>query len=148
MMPDETNILFSILIAEKQMVFRMKLKDILLRECERQPDYQFKIDWVSNREELVAYNKLDINMVFINLSLIEEDFESIENLTDFNSETFFVLLISDEGGVHIKKATQVFNRYQHYFFDEHFLIDNYSSSIMQLFCRDLIKKMISKRFNN
>lgn len=148
MMPNEPNILFSILIAEKQMSFKMKLKDILLRECERQPDYQFKIEGVSNCEELIAYNKLNINMVFINLSLLDVDFDKIESLTDFNSDTFFVLLISDEGGVHIKSAIQVFNKYQHYFFDEHFLIDNYSANIMQLFCRDLIKKMIGKRFNN
>ncbi len=87
-------------------------------------------------------------MVFINLNLIEEDFPKIETLTSFDHDTFIVLLISDEGGVHIKNAIKIFEKHQHYFFDEHFLIDNYTSNILQLFCRDLIKKMIHKWSNN
>jgi hypothetical protein len=147
-MPDDSDISFTILIAEKQTSFRIELKDILQREFEKQSDHQFKIDLVSNLNELISYNKSSTVMVFINLNLIETDFSKIETLTGFSDDTFIVLLISDEGGALIKNAIKVFNKHLHYFFDAHFLIDNYSSNILQLFCRDLIKKMILKWSQN
>jgi hypothetical protein len=135
------------LIVEKKDSFKKKLKEVLLNEMERKADYRFKIELLGNRDELFAYNVVSPEMVFINLDLIEGEFGEID-LPDFVAETIFVLLVSDEGGAKIKKSIETLKNHGHYFIEEFFLIDNYSTKILQLFCRDLIDKMITKRHNN